>query len=57
MSTTKSLAFYVKDTTAGGAQKLIHLTSGSIPGDILQFGTVDETTKTLSHAANWTLVT
>jgi hypothetical protein len=51
-----SLAFYVKDTAAGGAQKLIHLTSSNIQlPPILQFGIVDETTKTLSHVANWTL--
>ncbi|KAK3814979.1 MAG: hypothetical protein J3Q66DRAFT_203245 [Benniella sp.] len=51
-----SLAFYVKDTAAGGAQKLIHLTSAHVNfPPVLQFGIVDETTKTLSHAANWTL--
>ncbi|KAK3814983.1 MAG: hypothetical protein J3Q66DRAFT_432711 [Benniella sp.] len=48
----KSLAFYVKDTAAGGAQKLVHLTLST---PTLQFGIVDETTKTLSHAANWTI--
>ncbi|KAK3814984.1 MAG: hypothetical protein J3Q66DRAFT_343550 [Benniella sp.] len=51
----RSLAFYIKDTTAGGAQKLIHLTMRSPNRPTLQFGIVDETTKTLSHAANWTM--
>ena len=53
----KTHAFYVKDTAAGGAQKLIYLTMGSPNRPTLQFGIVDETTKTLSHAANWTMVT
>ncbi|KAK3814981.1 MAG: hypothetical protein J3Q66DRAFT_432708 [Benniella sp.] len=48
----KSLAFYVKDTAAGGVQKLVHLT---LTSSTLQFGIVDETTKTLSHAADWTI--
>jgi len=57
LTSLTALAFYVKDTAAGGAQKLIHLTMRSSNRPTLQFGIVDETTKTLSHAANWTMVT
>jgi hypothetical protein len=53
--TINPLAFYIKDTAAGGAQKLIHLTLTPSITPILQFGIIDETTKTLSHAANWTI--
>ncbi|KAK3814980.1 MAG: hypothetical protein J3Q66DRAFT_388897 [Benniella sp.] len=55
LSSLTSLAFYVKDTAAGGAQKLIHLTMRGSNRPTLQFGIVDEITKTLSHAANWTM--
>jgi len=51
------LAFYVKDAAAGGAQTLLTLTLTplSLMTRTLQFGVVDETTKTPSHAANWTI--
>ncbi|KAK3814938.1 MAG: hypothetical protein J3Q66DRAFT_343429 [Benniella sp.] len=51
----RSLAFYVKDTAAGGAQKLIQLIVRRSITPTLQFWIVDETTKTLSNAANWTM--
>ncbi|KAF9349801.1 hypothetical protein BGX34_001602 [Mortierella sp. NVP85] len=50
----RSLAFYTKDTAAGGAQRLIHLSYGNDVLPVL-FGVVDETTRTLSHVANWTM--
>lgn len=51
-----SKAFYVRDTI-DGAQKLIHLTSERFGTRDLQFGIVNEKSKTLSSVANWTMVT
>jgi hypothetical protein len=57
LTSLTALAFYVKDMAAGRGQKLIHLIMSNSNRPTLQFGIVDETAKTLSHAANWTMVT